>query len=311
MSTHAHDPAHGAEARRVHGRLLAEAGLSGSTVRTADGAAVHVVEKGTGPPVVFIHGSGSPGLFWLPLLRQVDGVRAIVVDRPGFGLSDSLPDHSLPETGVGWIGRLLDALELRSPILVGHSLGGLWALRFALATPERLTGLAMIGTPSLPGTRAPLPFRLMGTPGVGTLIARQRETPKSFRRFAGMVGEGDTIDAHPDLVELMVAVGNDPVASRALQHEIGSLISPHALVSRTGLRREARVTEADLRKLAVPTLLVWGDHDPVGSADAARRIQARIPHADLHVVHGGHAPWLGQPTQIAAALVDWVQRLQT
>lgn len=157
MSTDTHDPAaHGAEVRRVHGRLLAEAGLSGSMVRTADGAAVHVVEKGTGPPVVFVHGSGSPGLFWLPLLRQVEGVRAIVVDRPGFGLSD------------------------------------------------------------------PLPFRLIGTPGVRMVIAGQRETPSSFRRFAGMVGEGDTIDAHPDLVELMVAVGNDPVASRALQHEIGA-----------------------------------------------------------------------------------------
>jgi pimeloyl-ACP methyl ester carboxylesterase len=50
------------------GGLLVEAGLSGSLVRTADGAAVHVVQKGTGPLVVCIHGSGSLGLFWLPLL---------------------------------------------------------------------------------------------------------------------------------------------------------------------------------------------------------------------------------------------------
>ena len=280
-------------------------------VRTADGAAVHVVETGTGPPVVLIHGSGSPGLFWLPLLRQISGVRAIVVDRPGFGLSDPLPDRSPPETGVGWIERLLDALELPSAILVGHSLGGLWALRFAVASPDRVAGLAMIDTPALPGTRALLPFRLLGTPGVRTVIARQRETPRSFRRFATMVGEGESIDAHPDLVELMVAVGNDPVASRALQHEIGSLISPWALVSRTGFRREARVTEADLRELAVPTLLLWGDHDPVGSAHAARRIQALIPHAELHVVDGGHAPWLGQPAQIATALVYWALRRHT
>lgn len=82
-------------------------------------------------------------------------------------------------------------------------------------------------------------------------------------------------------------------------------------MSRSGFRREACVTEADLRNLGVPTLVPWGDHDPVGSADAARRIQALIPHAELHVVHGGHAPWLGQATQIATALVDWVPRLHT
>ncbi|MGB9375049.1 MAG: alpha/beta fold hydrolase, partial [Jiangellales bacterium] len=68
---------------------------------------------------------------------------------------------------------------------------------------------------------------------------------------------------------------------------------------------------ADLSTLAVPTLLLWGDHDPVGSADAARRIEALIPHAELHVVDGGHAPWLGQPTQIATALVYWALRRHT
>lgn len=108
----------------------------------------------------------------------------------------------------------------------------------------------------------------------------------------------------------MVAVGDDPVASRALQQEIRSLISPWALVSRTGFRREAHIGEADLRGLAVPTLLPWGDHDPVGSGDVAGRVQALIPRAELKVVDGGHAPWLGQTTQVTTALADWVHRLQ-
>lgn len=312
MSTNPLDaPSHPAEVRRIHSRLLADSGLSESMVRTADGAAVHVIEKGTGPPVVLIHGSGSPGLFWLPLLEHLDGMRAIVVDRPGFGLSDPVPaDRTPPETAVGWIHRLLDALELPSAILVGHSMGGLWSLRFALARPERVTGLAMIGTPSLPGTRAPLPFRLMGTPGVRALIARQRETPKSFHRFATMVGEGDTVGAHPRLVDLMVAVGNDPVARRAVHQEVRALVSPWALASRTGFRREARISEADLLGIAVPTLLVWGEHDPVGGGDVARELQTLIPHADLTVVDGGHAPWLGQTTQVATALIEWVRRVR-
>ena len=302
---------HPDEVRRVYQRLLAEAGMTGSTTtRTADGAAVHVVDHGSGPPLVFIHGSGSPGPFWLPVLRQLDGVRAVVVDRPGFGLSDPVEAGHPPQgTAVGWIERLLDALELPSAFLVGHSMGGRWSLRFALAHPDRVTGLALLGAPALPGTRAPLPYRLMGTPGVGALIAKQRETPKSVHRFAGMVGERDTIGAHPDLVELLVAVGNDPVAARALQQEIHPLISPWSLVSRTGFRRKARITEGDLRDLAVPTLLVWGDHDPVGGGDVARRLRSLIPHAELEVVDGGHAPWLGHAEQVATALGAWARRV--
>lgn len=303
-------PAHPPEVRDAHDRLLTEAGLTGSTVRTCDGGAVHVVERGAGTPVVLIHGSGSPGLFWLPLLQRLDGVRSVVVDRPGFGLSDPVAPATTPtETAAGWIERLLDALDLPSAILLGHSMGGLWVLRFALAHPGRVTGLAMIGTPALPGTRAPLPFRLLGTPGVGALVARQRETTRSVRRFATMMGEGDTIGDHPLLVELMVAAGNDPVAGQALQQEVRTLLLPWALASRTGFRRRARVAEADLRGLEVPTLLIWGDRDPVGDGDVARRLQRLIPEADLRVLEGGHAPWLGSPDRVAEALLGWVRSL--
>lgn len=303
-------PAHPDEVHQIHARITSGAGLNALSLRTADGASVHAIATGTGPPVVFIHGSGSPGLFWLPVLKELETIRAIAVDRPGFGLSDPIAAAATPtETAVGWIERLLDALELPAAILVGHSMGGLWSLRFALARPERVTGLGIFGAPSLPGTQAPLPFRLMGTPGVGALISRQRETPKSVRQFAKMVGEGDTIGAHPDMVDLLVAAGNDPVSVRALHEEVHALISPAALLSRTGFRRRACITDADLRGVTAPTLLVGGDHDPVGGGDVARRIQSLIPHAELNVLDGGHAPWLGQPKQVASILVHWVQRV--
>ncbi len=301
---------HPAEVRRIHQRLLEDAGLSGSTVHTANGARVHVVTKGAGRPVVLIHGSGSPGLFWLPLVARLDGMCLIVVDRPGFGLSDPVPAADTPRrTATEWIGRLLDALGLDSATLVGHSMGGLWSLHFALARPERVTGLAMVGTPSLPGTRAPLPFRLMGTPGVRELIARQTETPRSVHQFAARVGEGDTIGDHPGLVDLLVASGNDPVAKHALHQEVRALITPWALLSRTGFRRTERVTGAHLLGLQVPTLLVGGDHDPVGGGDVTRGLRRVIPHAEVEVVDGGHAPWLGQGARVATALTAWVDGL--
>ncbi|WP_347754785.1 alpha/beta hydrolase [Agrococcus sp. ProA11] len=303
--------AHPSAVQRLHERLLIEANLSSSMVRTSDGARVHVAEQGSGPPVVFVHGSGSPGSFWLPLLPHLEGMRAVVVDRPGFGLSDPPPATAMGEGWEArWLDMLLDALALPAAILVGHSMGGLWSLRFTLKRPERVVGLALIAAPGLPGTRAMLPFRLMGTPGVRSLIERQRETPRTVAQFAKPVSEGDSLRAYPELVELMVAVGNDPIAARSLRAEIRALVAPWALATRTGFRRRARVREEDLHEVAVPTLLVWGEHDPLGGSDVARTIQSCIPGAELALVPGGHAPWLGSPHRVASVLSEWVKRVR-
>lgn len=310
MTSQALLPQHTEAVRVVHARLLSEAGLSGGAVPTADGADVHVVDSGTGRPVVLIHGSGSPALFWLPLLTSLGDIRALAVDRPGFGLSDPAPPARATSDGaVDWVGSLLDALHLASATLVGHSMGGLWSLRFALAHPERVDGLAMIGTPSLRGTRAPLPFRVMATPVLGALVARQRETPRSVRQFAAMVGEGGSLEKHPELIDLLVAVGNDPVAKRATHREVRALLSPWALFGGTGFRRSEQVAESVLPRLDLPTLLLWGDHDPVGGSEVARRLQHLIPGAELELFDGGHAPWLAHHERMAAALLDWLHRL--
>lgn len=304
-------PRHSVEVCRVHHHMLTDQGLASRTLRTIDGAGVHVIDQGEGTPVLMIHGSGSPGLFWLPLLQRLGGIRAIVVDRPGFGLSDPNDASHSPAGSIAWISEVLDALDLSSAVIVGHSMGRLWGLRFALACPDRVHGLAMIGTPSLPGTKAPLPFRLLGTPGLRSLIARQRETSASFYRFAAMVGEGTTIRDHPELVDLMVAVGNDQLANQAILQEVGQLLSPWALLSRTGFRRSERMSAEALRELAVPTLLLWGAKDPVGNGDVARRLQRLISGAELAIVEGGHAPWLGQSSAMASTLMSWVSRLDT
>lgn len=181
---------HSAEIQQLHETALAGTGVTSRFVRTDNGAAVHVLEGGAGTPVVLVHGSVSAGLFWLPVLKHLRGVRALAPDRPGQGLSDpvDMPTKQIRNAAVMWLEQLLDALELPTATLVGHSMGGLWSLWFAMARPERVDRLVMIGTPALPGTKAPLPFRVLATPGSGTLIYEQEQTPASVLRFAGKVG---------------------------------------------------------------------------------------------------------------------------
>lgn len=114
---------------------------------------------------------------------------------------------------------------------------------------------------------------------------------------------------HPDLVALMVAVGNDPVAGQALREEVLALLPPWTLASRSGFRHDERLSEADLAGLALPTLIIWGDRDPVGSVATARRVAAHIPGGALAEVNGGHAPWLGAPEAVARVLTSWLDRL--
>jgi pimeloyl-ACP methyl ester carboxylesterase len=300
---------HSAEVRQVYERVLAGASVRSRYVEVA-GYRVHLLEKGAGPPVVLLHGTGNSAGFFLPLLNELEGVRAMAIDLPGVGLSDpiDLPRNRYRETAVAWLDSLLDALELDTTALLGHSGGGVWALWYALAHRDRVKRLVLIGVPGLPKTRCPLPIRLIATPGLGQLLSRLvPPSPKSVLRFASFVGEKATLAGHPDLVDLLVATGRDPIADRAARAEFRVLVSPFALLSPSGFRRRSRVQSDELRQVAMPTLVVWGEQEPLGSVSVAQAVTELIPHARLKVLPTGHAPWLGQPAQTAATVADFVR----
>ena len=169
--------------------------------------------------------------FLLPLLNELDGVRALAPDLPRRGLSDplDLPRYRYRELAVAWLDGLLDSVELDAAALVGHSGGGRWALWYAMAHPGRVKRLVLIGVPGLPKTRCPLPIRLIGTPGMGELLSRLVPPSRTaVLRFAGFMGEKATLATHPELVDLMVATGRDSIAASSARAEI-RLGSPFAL----------------------------------------------------------------------------------
>jgi pimeloyl-ACP methyl ester carboxylesterase len=300
---------HTPEIRRAYERVLAGSAVRSRSVATASGR-VHVLEKGDGAPVVLLHPTGNPAGFFKPLLDELDGVRLIAPDRPGVGLSDpvDLPWHAYRETTVRWLDQLFDALELDTFALVGHSGGGVCALWYALAHRERVRRLTLIGTPTLPGTRCPLPVRLIGTPGLGTLLPRlSPPSRKSVLRLAQFLGEKETLASHPEVLDLLVAAGRDPGTDRATMAEFRALVSPFALASPSGWRRRSRVRSDELRALPTPTLVLWGDHDPVGAPAVAQAIAELMPHGTVAVMPAGHAPYLGQPARVADTLTAFIR----
>jgi pimeloyl-ACP methyl ester carboxylesterase len=121
-------------------------------------------------------------------------------------------------------------------------------------------------------------------------------------RFAHHVaGERETLAHRPDLVDLLVAAGRDPITDNVSKAELRVFVSPF------GFRRRSRVRPDELRRLAVPTLVIWGKYEPLGGVSVAQSVTELIPNARLEVLPTGHGPWLGQPTRTAATVLEFVQ----
>src|SRR5215469_11163560 len=94
------------------------------------GLRVRVFGRGSGPPVILLHGVSLGAVAWAPLLGLLGDRRVVAVDLPGHGLSDpvSYRRGHVREHARQLIDDLLDALELDHAPVVGHSLGGMFAL---------------------------------------------------------------------------------------------------------------------------------------------------------------------------------------
>jgi pimeloyl-ACP methyl ester carboxylesterase len=288
----------------AHARVLAGASVQSRYVGIAPGRRVHVIEVGDGRPLVLLHGSGPTALMFLPLLERLKDLRAIAVDRPGFGLSD--PGDRSPEAyrraAVDTLTRVLDGLGVAETALLGNSMGGTWALWYALAHPDRVSRLILLGAPPLlPGTHVPPPMLAVATPTAGPPLQMPPPSRETVVQSMSVMGEGNTIVNYPDQIEALVAAGYDRLASDTSLAELRAAISP------TGWQPTLALRPDELQQLTIPTLLIWGEHDPLGGAGVARMTAATIPHARLEVLSAGHAPWLGHLDRVATLVSDFVR----
>jgi pimeloyl-ACP methyl ester carboxylesterase len=295
---------HPDEVAAAHARVLAGSSAKSRYVDVAPAGRIHAIEAGDGPPLVLIHGSGPSALLFLPLIERLKGVRAIAVNRPGFGLSDrlDLPQKGYRDAAVESLGVILDALKVDEIALLGNSTGGTWALWYALAHPNRVRRLVLLGaSPLLPGTHVPPPMLAVAAPAPeGPPPQLPPPSAEAVVRNMSVFGEADTIVNFPDQIDALVAAGHDRLASNSSLAELRALISP------LGWQPALELSDDELRALSVPTLLIWGEHDPLGGADVARTAAATIPGARLELLPAGHAPWLGHPDRIASLVSDFV-----
>jgi pimeloyl-ACP methyl ester carboxylesterase len=144
---------------------------------TSDGR-MHYVDEGpqAGRPVVLVHGNPTWAFLYRNFIGPLTqaGHRAIAPDHLGFGRSDKPADpgvYRIPRH-VARLDALLESLDLHGAVVVVQDWGGPIGLSWAVAHPERVSGLFILNTFDGPQQSLPVPLRLFRTPGLGELLVQ-------------------------------------------------------------------------------------------------------------------------------------------
>jgi 2-hydroxy-6-oxonona-2,4-dienedioate hydrolase len=268
------------------------------------GTSVRVQEVGEGPPVLFLHGGPNTGSTWVPLVAHLDGLRCLLVDRPGTGLSAPYPitASNLPRIGASFVPDLLDGLGIGRAHVVASSFGGHLALRSAAAHPDRFLRMVQMAAPALiPGDTIPPFMRLMARPSVRRVMNALPPNERAGRAILRQIGHGASLDA-----------GRIPSAFFAwyvaLQRHTDTMRNDGEMIGSALPRADAiRLTDDLLARVTVPTLFWWGADDTFGGEVVARHLVEVMPDARLTMVpDAGHLPWLDDPAAAAATTTTFL-----
>lgn len=272
------------------------------------GTRVRAIEVGGGPPLVLICGGGGKGMPWLPLLPELDGFTCYVMDRPGGGLSDGVEYRSAPLRELAAVSTraLFDHFELASAPVIGNSMGGLWTLRFALAHPDRVRSIGLLGCPAVyPGTSAPLPMRIGSISALSGFIVenmmRAKEAPDAKDAWKFLGHPKDTRERlPPEFAEAWYRMEALPTYTPTW---VGILQSVLRL---RGANPATAFTPEDLASIRAPVTLLWGSGDPFGSIETGRAGVEHFAEAEFHEVGIGHLPWLDEPERCGELLREFL-----
>ena len=291
-----------------HDDALAIPQVPGVTHRfvAARGTRFHVAEAGTGDPVLLLHGIAQHWYAWRKLIPELAGeYRLFCLDLRGCGWSEGTRRGYGTGQQVQDVLAVMDALGLERVRLVGHDSGGWLGFALCLHAPERFSGFVALNiTHPWPGqaTLIRTAWRFWYTalweyPWVGGLVLRRWPGLTRFllRRWAGPPYRWDTDD-----LDEFVRVSRTRSGSRAIQQALWQFVLRD--IPALALRRHSR------SRLAVPTLIVGGQKDPVSRPEPSRRMARHADDLEIAVVPGWHLLAETAPRIVAAAVREHFDR---
>lgn len=272
-----------------------------------DGQRIHYTDTGGAkPPIVMIHGLGGNLLhFGYAMADKLAGdYRVILVDRPGAGYSTRPEDAPATLTAQAkTIATLIRRLDLKQPLLVGHSLGGALSLAIALDHPDCAGGLALLAPLTHAREDVPEAFRglVIPSPQVRKAVAWTVATPLGIRRGPKLLAEVFAPEAVPADFP-MRAGGLLGLRPSAFYNTSTDLMA----VSETLPGYMARYKSLD-----IPMAMLFGRGDRIldyrGQGEAMKIV---CPALDLELMEGGHMLPMTAPDRCVALVRRVAERQQ-
>lgn len=286
---------------------------AGRFVGAAD-VEIFVLQAGpeSGPVVLFMHGTGAWSETWRESLNALAGAgfRATALDLPPFGHSQrpSTARYSRPDQARRIVG-VLDALQVRRAILVGHSFGGGPTIEAALLAPERVRALILVdaalgirpdGSAAAPASAA-VRTLLALTPIRDGVVATFLTNPWFTRRLlAAFLADPAAATAE------RVAVYQKPLTIRGTTRAVGEWLPELLAPAAPSLSEDP----ATYRALTTPLTAIWGARDTVTPLAQGERLTRLVSHAKLAILpQAGHIPQIESPREFTQLLVEVVETL--
>ncbi len=267
-------------------------------VEIGEGVRVHLRDEGprNAPAIVLLHGSAADLHTWEPWVENLrETHRVIRFDQIGHGLTGADPndDYSM-DSFVADIDEVADALALDRFILAGSSMGGAHAVGYAMAHPEKLAGLVLVGAsgaPVRPERGASLAYQLAQTPVLNQVMTQI--TPRSM------------IESN-----LRATLSNQDVATEDTIDRYWELLrypgNRDATIKRFATPRTAFEAE-DVSRISMPSLLIWGAEDPLIPLGSGEWYDTHLANSTLTSLPSiGHLPQEEAPKASVATLREWL-----
>lgn len=246
---------------------------------TRNGLGLACERRGSGPPLVLIHGYPLDHSTWDEtaslLARDFD---LILPDVRGLGESAASEAVYTMTDLAADLAALLEHLKIEKAFIAGHSMGGYIALAFARAYPERLLGLALVSSQAVADT------------------PERKEGRYASARQVAETGVGSVVEAMTPKLSADARV-------QAYVRELMSRQKPAGVIGCLKAMAERETLTWVLANLQCPILLIHGDADVLIPIERAREIKALVSSADLVELPGlGHMPMMEDPAAVAEAL---------
>jgi 3-oxoadipate enol-lactonase len=247
------------------------------------------IERGTGLPVVLLHGFPLDNHVWDPQIEDLSkDYRVIAPDLSGFGESRCGDPFSMQDQADD-VHQLLVQIGALPCVLAGLSMGGYVSLAYWKKYPATLKGLILVDTRASADNSEGKEGRMRMAQ-----VAREKGSGPIADEMLGKMITEATVRQNPDLRDRVLK----------MMHSCPPRTIEHALIA----MRDREDHECELPSIGVPTLVIVGDKDPIISKDTAKCMAGSIPQGRLVVIpEAAHLPQLEKPQEVNQAIREYLK----